>query len=305
MFGRKIMAKLKLKNYIEILRPVNCIMGGFTVVIGFIISYNELNFLSFIQNSSNIFLIISGFIIFFLVAGGTNTINDYFDYKIDQINRPNRTIPRGDITRKQSVQYYALLNILALILAIIVGIITVNGFLIPFIVLFFEFIGFFYSWKGKASGLPGNILVGIASAIGFPFAALFFNKIREIPSLIWCIFIATSIFLTSREFVKGMQDVKGDLEFKIKTIANKFGYKTATIFMLIFSSIGAILFTLLFFIFDLNIFYAIFAIIADIIVIFANLLLIFNIYSPIKQRQASLLIKYAGVILILALIFGY
>jgi len=299
------MAKFKLKNYFEIMRPVNCVMGGFTVVIGFLISHPEPNFLSFIQNSINIFLIIAGFLIFFLVAGGTNTINDYFDYDIDKINRPKRPIPRGDITRKQSIRYYIFLNFIALILAIIVGIITVNGILVPFVVLFFEFIGFFYSWKGKASGLPGNIMVGITSAVGFPFAALFITEIRDIPSLVWSIFIATSIYLTSREFVKGMQDVEGDRQFKIKTIANLYGYKVAMIFMMIFSFIGAILFSLMIFFFEFNFWYVIFIIIADIIVITANLLLISNTNDPDKQSKSSLLLKIAGVILILAFLFGY
>ena len=299
------MAKFKLKNYIEIMRPVNCVMGGFTVVIGFLISHPELSFLSIIQNSSNIFLIIAGFLIFFLVAGGTNTINDYFDYDIDKINRPKRPIPRGDITRKQSIRYYIFLNLIALILAIIVGIITVNGILVPFVVLFFEFIGFFYSWKGKASGLPGNIMVGISSAVGFPFAALFITEIRDIPSLVWSIFIATSIYLTSREFVKGMQDVEGDRQFKIKTIANLYGYKVAMIFMMIFSFIGAVLFSLMIFFFEFNFWYVIFIIIADIIVIAANLLLISNTKDPDKQSKSSLLLKIAGVILILAFLFGY
>jgi len=299
------MAKFKLKNYFEIMRPVNCVMGGFTVVIGFLISYPEPNFLSIIQNSSNIFLIIAGFLIFFLVAGGTNTINDYFDYDIDKINRPKRPIPRGDITRKQSIRYYIFLNIIALILAIIVGIITVNGILVPLVVLFFEFIGFFYSWKGKASGLPGNIMVGITSAVGFPFAALFITEIRDIPPLVWSIFIATSIYLTSREFVKGMQDVEGDRQFKIKTIANLYGYKVAMIFMMIFSFIGAILFSLMIFFFEFNFWYVIFIIIADIIVITANLLLISNTNDPDKQSKSSLLLKIAGVILILAFLFGY
>ncbi len=287
------------------MRPVNCIMGGFTVFIGLLISHPEPNFLSFIQKSVNIFLIIAGFLIFFLVTGGTNTINDYYDYEIDKINRPNRPIPRGDITLKQSILYYFLLNIMAMILAIIVGFITVNGILIALIVLFFEFIGFFYAWKAKASGFPGNIMVGIASAVGFPFAALFTNKIQEIPSIIWYIFIATAIFQTSREFVKGMQDVKGDQQFKIKTIANQFGYKIATIFMVIFSSIGAILFTLIIIFFESSIFCVIFIIIADIIVVNANILLISDFVDPKKQSTSSLLLKIAGAILILAFLFRY
>ncbi|MHA1701064.1 MAG: geranylgeranylglycerol-phosphate geranylgeranyltransferase [Promethearchaeota archaeon] len=299
------MAKFNLKNYFEIMRPINCAMGGFTVVIGILISHQEPDFLSFIQDSSNIFLIIAGFLIFFLVAGGTNTINDYFDYEIDKINRPNRPITRGDITRKQSIQYYIFLNSLALILAIIVGIITVNGIIIPLIVLFFEFIGFYYSWKGKATGLPGNILVGITSAVGFPFAALFINTFQEIPSLVWSIFIATSIYLTSREFVKGMQDVKGDRQFKIKTIANLHGYKVAMVFMLIFSVSGATIFTLIMFFYELGYLYAIFIIIADIIVITSNLLLITDVSDPKKQKYSSLLLKIAGAMLILAFLFGY
>ena len=304
MYGKNLMAKFNTKNYFEIMRPINCVMGGFTVVIGILISHQEPDFLSFIQNSTNIFLITTGFLICFLVAGGTNTINDYFDYDIDKINRPNRPIPRGDITRKQSIQFYIFLNIVALILAVIVGIITVNGILIPLFVLFFEFIGFFYSWKGKATGLPGNIMVGITSSVGLPFAALFLIEFQEIPSLIWIISIAVSIYLTSREFVKGMQDVKGDRQFKVKTIANMFGYKVATIFVVIFSSIGTILFTLMIFFFDLNIWYVIFIIIADIIVITANLILISDNGDPKKQKGSSILLKIAGVILILAFLFG-
>ena len=305
MYGRNLMAKFELKNYLEIMRPVNCIMGGFTVFIGLLISHPEPNFQSFIQNSVNIFLIIAGFIIFFLVAGGTNAINDYYDYEIDKINRPNRPIPRGDITLKQSLQFYVFLNSVALILAIIIGFITVNGILIPLIVLFFQFIGYLYAWKAKASGLPGNIMVGISSAVGFPFAALFITEIRDIPSLVWSIFIATSIYLTSREFVKGMQDVEGDRQFKIKTIANLYGYKVAMIFMMIFSFIGAVLFSLMIFFFEFNFWYVIFIIIADIIVITANLLLISNTNDPDKQSKSSLLLKIAGIILILAFLFGY
>ena len=93
------------------------------------------------------------------------------------------------------------------------------------------------------------------------------------------------IFNFSCEFVKGMQDVEGDKKFKIKTIANLHGYKTATIFMVTFSSIGAILFTLMiFFLYGLNIFYMIFIIIADIIVVSLNILLISN---PRHSKKAK------------------
>ena len=70
-------------------------MGGFTVIIGLLISHQETSFGQFLHDPVNTFIAFAGFLIFFLVAGGTNTINDYFDLPIDKINRPNRPLSRG------------------------------------------------------------------------------------------------------------------------------------------------------------------------------------------------------------------
>lgn len=293
------------KPYLEIMRPVNCVMGGFTVVIGLLISHSEASFGQFLQQDPlNLFLTIGGFFVFFFVAGGTNAINDYIDYPIDKINRPNRPLSRGAFTRKRALQFYIFLNACALILATIIGLTTINGLWIPTIVLFFEGVGFFYSWKWKAMGLPGNLVVGFASAVGLPFAALFINPIQDVPPLVWHLFFNVAIFLIAREFVKGMQDVEGDSQFNIKTIANTRGLRTAAAFMLVFSIGAALWFTVLYFVFPLNWGFLLFIIVVDSLVIFANILLFSDVADAKKQKKASFCLKLGQISAILAIFSG-
>ncbi|WP_371803000.1 UbiA family prenyltransferase [Candidatus Lokiarchaeum ossiferum] len=295
---------MKFKTRIEILRPINAIFGGISVVIGLMISHEEESFWTFLITPKNLIMTILGFIIFFTVAGGTNTINDYFDIEADRVNRPNRPLPRGEISKKWALRYYALLNGIALVLAGVIGAITVNGIWIPLIVLFFEGVGFVYSWKAKASGLPGNIMVGIASAVGFPFASLFLQTFSNVPGIIWYTMLGAAVLLTSREFVKGMQDVAGDQKFGVKTIANTMGYTSAMIFTIVFSLLGIFSFNLMYFLYDLSIWFLIFIIIQDGIVITANGLLLKDKLNPNNQKNASFLLKMAQLAALLALIIG-
>ena len=69
------------KEYLIILRPVNCLMGSLTVIIGLLNTR--------IGIPSNILLIniILGVITYFFVAGSGMVINDIYDVEIDKINR--------------------------------------------------------------------------------------------------------------------------------------------------------------------------------------------------------------------------
>ena len=295
---------MKFKPYLEIMRPVNCVMGGFTVVIGLLISHTETSFGQFLHDPAHIFLVIGGFFIFFFTAGATNVINDYFDYPIDKINRPNRPLSRGAFTRKRALQFYIFLNVCALIIATIIGLTTINGLWIPAIVLFFEGVGFFYSRKWKAMGLPGNLVVGFASAVGLPFAALFINPIQDVPPLVWHLFSTVAIFLIAREFVKGMQDVEGDSQFNIKTIASTRGLRTAAIFMSVFSIGAALWFTVLYLVFSLKWGFLLFIIVLDSFVVYANILLFSDVADAKKQKKASFCLKLGQISAILAIILG-
>ena len=79
-----------MNAYLEIIRPGNAVMGVIAVVLMAIIGEN--------YNTP----IILGGIAVFLAMGGGNVINDYFDHKIDAINKPNRPIPSGRISLKNA-----------------------------------------------------------------------------------------------------------------------------------------------------------------------------------------------------------
>ena len=62
---------MKFKDAIEILRPVNCLMGSLTVIIGILNTRTgiSLNFL--------LFNLILGVLTYFFIAGSGMVINDY------------------------------------------------------------------------------------------------------------------------------------------------------------------------------------------------------------------------------------
>ena len=84
----------KLLSHIILLRPVNVLTSGISVVIASKI----------IQSDNNMSLVFTLAFIVMMFTSGANALNDFIDYKIDLINRPSRPIPVGDV--KKSVAFY-------------------------------------------------------------------------------------------------------------------------------------------------------------------------------------------------------
>ncbi|MHA1729684.1 MAG: geranylgeranylglycerol-phosphate geranylgeranyltransferase [Promethearchaeota archaeon] len=296
---------MELKVYVEITRPINCILASLTVVIGLFNINAYSNITQFFMNPTNQFLFVGGILVYLLIAGASNVINDYFDVEIDRINRPNRPIPREDITKKSALYYYIILIVISVILSFPLGFYSPNQFLIPIIAIFFAFIGFFYAWRGKAWGVPGNIIVGISFSFGIPFGSLLLSTVAEIPQRIWFFFLTSTFILISRELVKGMEDVKGDRKYNIKTVANSMGTKAATFFSILFSISGIITFTTPVIILNMNILFIIFMIIGDLIVIISILILSRNYTSKNNQKKSSLLLKIGAFCGLLAYFLAF
>ncbi len=206
----------KLKGYLQLIRPVNCIMMGFAVIVG----ASLVSPLSF-----NINLVL-GFLTSFSLTGASMVINDYYDLEIDTINEPNRPIPRGDVSPKDALSFASILSIIGFIAAFATNI---PSFIVAVIALI---ISIAYITKGKGTGLPGNLLVSTSVIIPFIYGGLALGQI-EVPTLL---FVAIVFFSnTGREITKGIVDVEGDRGHSIKTIAVTHGEKTAAISAAAFS----------------------------------------------------------------------
>ena len=179
-----------------------------------------------------------------LIAAGGYVINDYFDVKIDAINRPDRVIVTRSISKQQAMTLFYCLTgtgigcgvALALVLkSMSLGITFV---LVPGIL-------WFYSASYKRQFLLGNLtiaflsamvplLVGLAcdAAIKIEFGADSMLGLYLINTLyLWLAGFAAFAFLSTwaREIVKDVEDQEGDREMECHTLPVMYGEVTSKI----------------------------------------------------------------------------
>jgi geranylgeranylglycerol-phosphate geranylgeranyltransferase len=282
--------------YLEILRPINCIFGALTVLIGILNGIPSSGLGGLFASQAGWFVVIGGLVVYFFVAGASNLINDIFDVDIDTINRPGRPIPRGAITKITARRYFLILCAIATALSAVVGAFTPNYILIPSAVAFFLFVGYVYARWGKPSGFPGNLMVGAAFSFGIPFGSFHVACLTATPSVVWFFFATSAFLLISRELVKGMEDMEGDRKFNIKTVANTRGTRAAAIISIIFSVLAIITFTTPAFSLISSIAFIILMILGDVAVGFSIVLLLKGRDSKKNQKYSSLMLK-AGAFL--------
>ncbi len=210
--------------FIEIIRPVNSIMNGVAVIVGYIIACGCLHV---------DVRLIWGFLVGFFLTASSMVINDYFDRFIDEINAPSRPIPSGRISVREAKIYGAFLGFTGLTIALYLGV----WFFI--IALVSYMISLLYNWRMKRTGFLGNLMVSYCVAIPFIYGSLLLSSKSTLIALIFA-FIA---FLanTGREITKGMVDVPGDRERGVETIAVKYGLKKAAIIASAFYIVAVIL----------------------------------------------------------------
>ena len=255
-----------MNPYIEILRPGNALMGAITIIL-----------IALIDKTFSVPLVIAMAAVFFETAAG-NVINDYFDYNIDLINKPERPIPSGRISLKNGRNYGYLLFLAGTVCGFLISYMTNNW--IPFaIVLIADVILYLYAYKLKATPLIGNLTVGFMTGFGFVFGGYTINN----PSI-----VATSIFLgffafvmtTAREIVKDIEDVEGDKADGARTLPILIGKKKPAILASILIIADCALCPLLYF-------WNVFGILYLIIIAVAVILFLYSAVLILKSQDES------------------
>src|SRR3990170_7939651 len=209
----------KLGGYLRLMRPVNCIMMGFAVIVGAALANPNFQDVVWLN-------LVHGFVTGFMLTAASMAINDYYDREIDAINEPARPIPSGLIKPKQALALALILTVIGFIAAFLTNLLCLVIAVIAWIVFVT------YTTVGKRSGLPGNFLVSTCVAIPLIYgSATIINTIslNVIP-------FASIAFLsnTGREITKGIADVQGDKTKNIKTLAVRYGEKTAAVVATLF-----------------------------------------------------------------------
>lgn len=282
---------------IEILRPINGVLGSLSVLIGILNTRINVSIEILMINIS------LGILTYFFATGSSMAINDYYDIEIDKINRPKRPIPSGKLTLNQAKYIYIITVLLAIFISLFHSMFLDSKFLIVIIVMFFCFIGWFYASIGKKSGFPGNILVSFSLPIGFIYGAILTTSF--IPIYIY--FFALNCFfgLLAREIIKGCEDTEGDKNEGVKTLAIKFGIRKATYISLVFTLIAIFSYIGIIFTPIINpIFFLIFMIPCVAVLLYAIIKMLNKNLNKKAFNQISLILKIGGFLGLISFIFA-
>lgn len=207
---------MEFKGFLEILRPANCVVAGLVGVLGATVALGSL---PSYEKSLMIFLVV------FLGCSWGNIINDYFDYEIDKINRPNRPLPRGALSRKVALVYGLCLSALGLLIAYMLNL---WAFLFAFGAYLLMYL---YAWRLKPAPLVGNLAVATLTGATPLYGAIAVGKIGLAGYLALCAFLVN----VAREIFKDVEDVEGDKAHGAKTLPIVWGVEKASKLGVLFS----------------------------------------------------------------------
>lgn len=199
-------------GYVRLMRPANCLMMGFAVVVGAALASPGMLH----EHWQGLFY---GFVTGFALTAASMAINDYYDRDIDAVNEPNRPIPSGLVKPRGALIFASVLTILGFSAAYLTSLYCFLNAMAAWVV----FVA--YTTVGKRSGLPGNFLVSTCVVVPFIYGSLLIRGAVESSVLVF----VSMVFLsnTGREITKGIADVEGDQKQAVKTLAVRYGAKSA------------------------------------------------------------------------------
>lgn len=273
-------------TYWEILRPSNvglfflAIMLGSFVVVGTEAFFELKVWLAAISGT--------------LIGSAANVINDVMDIETDKINKPNRPLIRGAMSVSEAKIYWAVLNVLGVIVAFFISNVATA------IAVFSVFVMYLYSTAFKRQILVGNLIVCFIISLGFVYGAIAMNKFNGI----WFPIAFSFLFNLAREILKDLEDVEGDKAQGSKTLALYLGQeKTLIVISSLF--LALVIFSVLPYLIGL---YGIWYILA--VMFFTNSIIVFVIIEVWRKKtkenfyRLNTILKYAMLTGIISIALG-
>ena len=205
---------MRLAGFITITRPINSFVAGLAAIVAYLIDTGTV-----IPDSLLLFFIVA------LITAAGNVINDFFDAEIDAINRPDRPIPSGAVSRGAARGFAVMLFLAGILVSFFTNSLCIG------IAIFNVLLLIAYAVKLKSTPLIGNIVVAYISASIFLFGGAF----NGLDGLVRIIPIAAITFfaMLSRELLKDAEDVEGDRAGGADTVPIRIGIKKTSEFALI------------------------------------------------------------------------
>jgi geranylgeranylglycerol-phosphate geranylgeranyltransferase len=189
---------------IKMLRPINLVLGSLAVLISAALMprWPQLSVLTY------------ALITVITFNAAANALNDFFDYPIDLVNRPDRPLASGILPRNAGW-------VVALVL-FVAG--SLSASLLPNearnIAVFVALPAMvLYTPIFKGLPLAGNLVVAVILGLAFLFAGAAFGYLE----LMWAPAGLAFGYTLVREIVKDIEDVEGDRQVGVGTCAVRWG----------------------------------------------------------------------------------
>lgn len=256
---------------LQLVRPVNVVIVFCTIVVAGILAKPV---------ASEIFWIVIAGISGALIAAGGNAINDFLDVKVDQINRPERPLPRGAITLDGARAVWLVTSAAGAVLSTLLGL---WNFLIAAV-----WVGGLYAYSRwlKGTVLVGNVTVALMTALAFPFGALVMGR----PGLGFYPGLFALLANLAREILKDVEDINGDAAADLETLPVRHGPEAAYLAATIVIAVLVFFTTVPVMVGVYSYSYLLFVFIVDVGLGFVGLSFWFH-PTPSKLRKLSLILK--------------
>ncbi len=157
-----------------------------------------------------------------MIAAGGYIINDYYDQKIDMVNRPDKVVIGVLMRRRLALLAHFVLT---------VGAIALGFYLNPkigVVHIFSSFFLWYYSNQLRRITIIGNVVIAFLTGLTLLMVCIYLAR-NEVLVYIYASFAMAIILI--REVLKDMEDVKGDSKFGIESLPVIFGIRGAKAFI--------------------------------------------------------------------------
>jgi 4-hydroxybenzoate polyprenyltransferase len=150
------------------------------------------------------------------IAAAGYIINDYYDVKIDYINKPDRVVIGKSIPRRYAILFHSILSGAGIVLGLFLS------WRIGALNLISVFLLWLYSNNLKRLPFIGNLVVALLTGLSVWIVDLLFHT----GSALILIYATFAFFMTLvREIIKDMEDLKGDNTFGCRTLPIVWGIR--------------------------------------------------------------------------------
>ena len=180
-----------------------------------------------------------------LIAAGGYVINDYFDVKIDRINRPDEVIVTRSISKPAAMRLSMILSGIGIACGITVAVLL-KSLTVGILYVLIPGLLWFYSSSYKRLFMVGNLIIALLAAVtpivvamtNVAVLQLRYETILPYTTLVhdiyaWLGGFALFAFLLTwiREIVKDMQDQMGDRELECHSMPVVWGETWTKVFV--------------------------------------------------------------------------